>query len=128
MNNLKNPIVIGGAIAAIIISFLTWNYIQAIKEKNAIERERIESTERLKRSELEQDQAQAEEKQKLEQAKLDRELEADCQKQITGLRSRYNNIENGGYNTEYGYCEVSYKDTKTGKIESSDVKDMVSVP
>ncbi|MFH1077958.1 MAG: hypothetical protein V1745_01585 [Patescibacteria group bacterium] len=41
MNNLKNPLVIGGAIVILILAGLAWNYTEAIKEKNAIEKERL---------------------------------------------------------------------------------------
>ncbi len=96
-----------------------YSYIETIKEQNEIERERIESTERLRQNELEQERA-------LEQAKLDRELEADCQQQIASLRLRYNNIESGGYNKYLEYCEVNFKDAETGMIESGNIKDMVT--
>src|SRR5688572_8687514 len=130
MSDPKKTSVVAGVVVLGVLGLLVWNYTDAIREKNEVDRERIESTERLKQLELEQEReriesterlkqlelnqerAQTEEEQRLEQAKLNRELEADCQKQIASLRLRYNNIEGGGYNTFYEFCEVTYKDSK----------------
>lgn len=118
-------------IAILLFVGLGWNYTEAIKAKNEIEkekvaadREKIESDAQLKREELEQEQRQKNAEQELEQAKLDRELEADCQKQLTALRLRFNNVEGGGYNPYGEYCEVKYRDDE-GEIVSGNIKNMV---
>ena len=41
MNHLKDPRYIAGTLVLIFLAFLGWNYTEAIKEKNAIEREQI---------------------------------------------------------------------------------------
>lgn len=78
MPNSKNPLIIGGAVALLILAGLAWNYTETIKAKNEIEREKIMSAERMKEEELRQKQAQeeakiAEERNKIEQAKTDEE-------------------------------------------------------
>jgi len=107
------------AVALIMFSALAWNHTSTIKDKNAIDREKIHSNEKMKEAELKQDEYQA-------RAKLNRELEADCQKQITAIRARFSNIEGGEYNRDRDYCEVSYYDTKTKEIVTGNINNLVS--
>jgi len=45
--SIKNPLFIGGAVAFLIVAGIAWNYTEAIKAKNEIERERIAEEKRL---------------------------------------------------------------------------------
>lgn len=69
--NSKNTLLIGAAVIALLaLVGLFWNYTETIKEKNAIERERIESTERMKEMDLQQAR-------QINEAKMQADLEAD---------------------------------------------------
>ncbi|MDO8617505.1 MAG: hypothetical protein Q7N87_01265 [Candidatus Uhrbacteria bacterium] len=90
MNYLKNPLVIVGAIALIILAILFWNYTETIKEKNTIEREKIASQERIKTVELKQEQEQMEAKYLQEQRVAETKLQgqASTEKQAAAQRLR----------------------------------------
>lgn len=109
MTSSRN-VIIGFGIAVLIgAGTLFQSYVETIREKNAsqsaIERERLS----------------------IEQAKLNRGLEEDCQKQITLARIRYANVEGGGYDPDLGYCEVGFRDAETGEITRGDIRYAISV-
>lgn len=126
----KNALVVVGIVAFLILAGIAWNYTETIKTQTALERQKLQQDADFKQRQLDQEKELEVQKNyndfSLKQAELNRNLESDCQKQIASLRLRYNNVEGGGYNTYYEYCEVSYKDTKTGEIKKSDIKDMIS--
>ena len=77
MKNLKNPVFIIGAIAFLVVVGLTWNYTEAIKAKNEIEKERILSEERLKQAQIEQDQRETEVNIQADKEAQGRQIESD---------------------------------------------------
>ena len=79
MNHLKNPLVIIGVIALIFIAVIGWNYTEAIKNKNEIEREKIASDERMKQTELDQAKQEADAKLQVEKDAADAKATADIQ-------------------------------------------------
>jgi hypothetical protein len=122
----KNLLIVISAVIILVSFTLAFGYVEALETKNNLTEKQIESYENIRKAEILAQELQEREKQILEQAKFNLELEQACQIQITKMRSRYNNVENGGYNTDLGYCEIAYKDSKTGLILRADIQHMVS--
>lgn len=77
MNHLKNPLIIGGVVAFIVVATLGWNYTETIKAKNEVERERIASEERVKSAELIQKQNEVEIAQEMKKTQEDKDIEQE---------------------------------------------------
>jgi len=61
----------------LLVAGLAWNYTEAIKTKNEIERERIASEERIEQARLEQNQQEAEIKMQTDREAQEAKIESD---------------------------------------------------
>ncbi len=126
MNNHKHALIIGGLVVVLLLGGLFWNYTETIKEKNAIERERIEANERMKEAELQQERD-------LQEAKIQAEKNKELDKQlsynicIASAEDRYDanwdadcKLEYEKNEKEYEKCfnvnKATYGDAQTVKV------------
>lgn len=114
IKGINSPVVILASVVLIVFSVLAWNYTEAIKEKNEVDRYQIKTNADIKFQELQQEK-------EIKQNALNRELELDCQKRITAMKKEFYNLQNGYFDIETRLCMVSYKDTKTKELEWSDI-------
>ncbi|MCC7197703.1 hypothetical protein IT413_05955 [Candidatus Peregrinibacteria bacterium] len=95
-----------------------------ISEKEKADKLELEKEKHSAALELEKEKNQNE--LSIKQAELNRELEEDCQKQIS--QSPYKNIQGGSYNPFTDECEVNYRDQNGEIIFGAVLNDLVSVP
>lgn len=133
MNNKSIALIIGAIgflfIAASVSVYFLYFLPQHQSENLALEQRKLEIAQQEGEAnlalELEKHNSALEiEKEKnqkelsIQEAELNRDLEADCQQKIEDLRKRFSNIEGGGHNSLSGVCEVNYRD-QNGKIISN---------
>ena len=113
MHNLKNPFVIGGTIVVLILAGLAWNYSESIKEKNVIERERIEANERMKEAELQQARD-------LQEVKLQAERDKE-QERLAAIGECSENAYTN-YSTDWdANCELIFQENRKDYLRCFDV-------
>lgn len=112
MNSLKNPFLIAGTVALVILVGLAWNYTEAIKAKNEVESKKIESDERLKSQELRQKQEEAVQRREREEKEFDAKRKEDCLAIYKVEGAKWNNVNGWRYDEEEDECFIRYKDQK----------------
>jgi len=112
MEHFKNPLVIGGVVALVVVAVLGWNYTEAVKVKNEIEKQKIESSERLKIEEMQQEQKEAELKHEQEKKEYTASRKSDCLNIYETEDEKWNNVRGWRYDENDEKCLIRYKDPK----------------
>jgi hypothetical protein len=120
MKHYKITAIIGGVALIFIFTGLAWNYTEAIKEKNTIERMKVESTKRIEEENLRQEVAKSniEFQQKEKCLKLKQDLEAKLPKQEGVITAEDDVLYNNGTCYLYNRDLRTFPDGKTETFET----------
>lgn len=86
----------------VVLGLISWGYIGSIKEKTALEQQKFESSERIKKEEMTQKQEQ-------DKKEYIAKRKTDCLAIYKTEGAKWNNVRNWRYDEEDDKCYISYK-------------------